>query len=314
MYFEYRSIEDMNKGIVSNLFKFPQNIDLIVGVPRSGMLPANLLALYLNKPYTDIDSFLEGRVYSTGQRGKYISKTDRSVVLIIDDSVSTGYAICKVKEKLKNKSLEYNFIYSTVFVAPGSEHLIDIYCEVVHLPRVFQWNLFHHKQFVNNACFDIDGVLCVNPPIDDDGEQYISYLKDAIPYIIPSHEIDTLVTCRLEKYREITENWLNTHHVRYKHLIMLNFNTKAERISWGKHGEYKGQVYKDSKNLLFVESSLSEAMKIAEVSNKIVYCTENFQMIYPHKTYNKFKGRYLSPILYNVKVFLYGILKKYLNK
>lgn len=57
MYIEYRSIVDMNNIIVKNLQKLPHDIDLVVGIPRSGMLPANLIALYLNKPFTDIDSF-----------------------------------------------------------------------------------------------------------------------------------------------------------------------------------------------------------------------------------------------------------------
>ncbi len=69
MYFEYRSIEDLNNAILTNLSLFQQQFDLIVGIPRSGMLPANLIALYLNKPFTDIDSFIEGRVYSSGERG-----------------------------------------------------------------------------------------------------------------------------------------------------------------------------------------------------------------------------------------------------
>ena len=46
----YRSFADMNNDLVRNLARFPHDVDLIVGIPRSGMLPANLLALYLNKP------------------------------------------------------------------------------------------------------------------------------------------------------------------------------------------------------------------------------------------------------------------------
>jgi len=52
----YRNISDLNKIILKKLSIIPRDIDLIVGVPRSGMMPANLLALYLNKPYTDLHS------------------------------------------------------------------------------------------------------------------------------------------------------------------------------------------------------------------------------------------------------------------
>ena len=44
-----------------NLSKIPHDIDLVVGVPRSGMLPATMIALALNKRLTDINSFAEGR-------------------------------------------------------------------------------------------------------------------------------------------------------------------------------------------------------------------------------------------------------------
>ena len=96
----------------------------------------------------------------------------------------------------------------------------------------------------------------------------IDYITHAIPYFIPTVEIDTLVTCRLEKYRPQTEKWLAANNIRYGHLIMLNLSSKEERIKWGKHGEYKGKIYKESKNKLFIESSLSEAMKISKISGK----------------------------------------------
>ena len=54
----YRNIRDLNNIILKKLSIIPRDFDLIVGVPRSGMLPANLLSLYLNRPYTDIHSFM----------------------------------------------------------------------------------------------------------------------------------------------------------------------------------------------------------------------------------------------------------------
>ena len=43
----YRNIDDLNHCILQHLSILPRDFDLIVGVPRSGMFPANLLALYL---------------------------------------------------------------------------------------------------------------------------------------------------------------------------------------------------------------------------------------------------------------------------
>ena len=291
MFFEYRSISDLNQAIIANLDKFPHDIDLIVGIPRSGMLPANLLALYLNKPYTDIDSFVEGRIYSSGERGQFIDRSKTRKVLVVDDSISSGGAKRKAEKKLEGIKDQYELLYAVVYAKSKSAHLIDIYCEIINSERIFQWNFIHHGSIIPYSCFDIDGVLCLNPPIDDDGPIYRDYIRNAPPYLIPSVEIDTLVSCRLEKYRDITEAWLRDNGVKYKHLIMLDLKTKEERLRWNRHGEYKGEVYKNTNNILFVESSLSEAKKICEISGKQVFCTENFTMLYNNKLKEERKDR-----------------------
>ena len=275
----YISFSDLNEFIIRNLHKFPHDIDFLVGIPRSGMLPANLLALYLNKPFTDIDSFVEGRVYGTGERGRFITPSNKMKVLVVDDSVASGNALKKSKEKLKVIGKEYELRYAAIIVTEESKELVDYYCEITPFPRVFQWNLFHHPDFIPNSCFDIDGVLCEDPPVDDDGSIYLNYIRNAIPKYIPTVEINTLVTCRLEKYREATEEWLQRHGVKYKHLIMLDMASKAERLAWGKHGKYKGEVFAKSDAEYFVESSLSQAKQIVRTAKKTVFCTEDFSML-----------------------------------
>lgn len=296
-YIEYRSIADMNDRIINNLYKFPHDVELIVGIPRSGMLPANMLALYMNKPFTDIDSFIEGRIYSSGERGRFIDNSSKKKVIVVDDSYLTGNALVKAKKKLESVADKYELIFAVIFTSSRGKDDVDVWCEVVENPRVFQWNFFHHKTIIGQSCMDIDGVLCQNPPVDDDGEQYIDYITHAIPYFIPSVEIDTLVSCRLEKYRPQTEAWLAANNVKYRNLVMLDLPSKEERIKWGKHGEYKGEIYKNSPNKLFIESSLAEANEICRVSGKQVFCTETFEMLYKHRTFNK-KGQKIKGLIY----------------
>lgn len=304
MYIEYRSIADLNNLIISNLGKFPHNIDLIVGIPRSGMLPANLLALYLNKPFTDIDSFVEGRIYASGERGAFINKTNTKQILVVDDSIYSGNALTKAKKKLAPIINDYDIKFAAIIASKEGSEIIDYFCEIIDTPRVFQWNIFHHNGYIPHSCFDIDGVLCQNPPIDDDGPLYREYITNAIPLYIPTLEIDTLVTCRLEKYRKETEEWLKKNNVRYKHLVMLNMKTKEDRIKWGKHGQYKGDIYKKSNNILFVESSLSEAIEISKISNKPVFCTETFTMINKHAKLKKKTYTYKQKIKKLIKSIL----------
>lgn len=282
MYLNFRSVGDMSKVILSNLSQFPHDIDLVVGIPRSGMLPANLIALYLNKPFTDIDSFAQGRIYASGDRGAFIDIRKSQKVLVVDDSINSGSALKRAKNKLHDfaaSNPNIKLLFGAVYATSASKNLVDIYCEILDGLRIFEWNLFHHPVIIPHSIFDIDGVLCPNPPVDDDGEKYLAYISEAPMLYKPTVKIDKLVSCRLEKYREVTEKWLAKNNVKYNELIMLPFNTKEERVKWGRHGFYKGEVYKKSDDLLFVESSLREAKQIFSVCKKPIFCTENFEMI-----------------------------------
>ena len=276
---QYRSISDLNNVIVNNINKFPKNIDLVVGVPRSGLLAANLIALYLNKPLSDIDSFLEDKCYTSGEREKYIGKIKYGNVLIVDDSINSGSAMKKIKEKLKNK-IPYKFIYAVVYGKSKSISNVDICLEIINDDRLFQWNIFHHS-YISQSCMDIDGVLCRDPKSEenDDAEKYRNFLLTAESKFIPTVKIKTLITCRLEKYRKETEEWLKRNNVQYENLIMLNLPNREARSKWNKYGEYKAEEYKKSSYKLFIESSLSEAKTIKAITNKPVFCTETMTML-----------------------------------
>ena len=276
----YKSFSDLNNCILHNILKFPKDIDLIVGVPRSGMLPANLLALYMNKPYTDLDSFIDGRIYNGGFRTSYIKYKQTKNILVIDDSISTGNALSKTKEKLKNIK-DYNLIYAVIYARTNVKHLVNVYCEIIDGDRIFQWNMFHHRKCLMESCLDIDGVLCrdPNPEENDDSENYYKFLLTAESKFIPTVKIKTLISCRLEKYRNETMFWLKKHNIEYENLILLNLPNKEARIKWGKYGEYKANEYKKPQYKFFIESSLKEAQIIKEKTSKPVFCIETMNLV-----------------------------------
>ena len=294
-FMRYVTVAELSKMIRQNLWKIPHDIDLVVGIPRSGMLPASMIALFLNTQLTDIDSFIEGKMFSNGlSRRDYIRTcTDIRKVLIVDDSISTGRALNNAKlklEKVQNKN--YEFLYIAAIASSFGASLVDACFEIVDDDRVFEWNLFHHA-IITDACVDIDGVLCCNPEIDDDGEKYLSFLSSAHPLFTPSPKIDTLISCRLEKYRTITEEWMKENSISYKKLVLLDLPDKTSRIKWGKHGEYKGEYYKNSNCKIFIESSYNEATIIAKVSHKPVICIETNELLFTHMAtpFKKFKRR-----------------------
>lgn len=287
----YVTIKELSDIIRRNLWKIPHDVDCVVGIPRSGMLPASMIALYLNTNLCDVESFLNGRCFEIGQSRPYMMRHNTiKKVLIVDDSVGAGGSMTQAKEKLKTVGNEYEFIFLAPIVTSIGEKYVDIFFEIIDESRIFEWNLFHHY-FLENACFDLDGVLCCDPIIDDDGEQYVHFLETAVPLFIPTAQINTIITCRLEKYRKQTEAWLTKYNINYKKLVMLDMPTKAARIKWGKHGEYKGEYYKKSECHLFIESSLHQARIIADISGKDVICIETNSIITSRMLEHKIKKR-----------------------
>ena len=291
----YRNVSDLNKIILKRLNVIPRDFDLIVGIPRSGMLPANLLALYLNRPYTDIHSFINGHIYKAGARGQFFDIKDFKKILVVDDSIASGSAMDKCKESLKHLEADFSISYCAIYVIPGKEKIVDYYFEIVPLPRYFQWNILNHTS-LEKACFDIDGVLCIDPTEEqnDDGEKYRDFILNAPPLFIPGSKIGTIVTSRLEKYRKETETWLAANNVKYNDLVLLDLPDKEARMRANSHAAHKAKTYASKPYVLFIESSLSQAIEINRIAKKPVLCTENFEMIFDAESvlYNLKSGKY----------------------
>lgn len=281
---EYRSIRDLNQTILKNLHRVPRDIDVIVGIPRSGLLAANMLALHLNLPLTDVRGLIERRVFEGGVRSKVgeakLNSLDRLKALVLDDSVDTGWQIRQTKARIEASGFNFDSVFGAIYANPYSAHNVDIHFEIVPQPRLFEWNLLHHN-ILERSCVDIDGVLCRDPTEEenDDGPNYREFVANVEPLFVPSVPIGWLVTSRLEKYRQLTEHWLDRHGVIYGELVMMNLPSKAARIAAGRYSKFKSDIYAATDAQLFIESSPLQAREIAMVTRRAVFCMATRQMV-----------------------------------
>lgn len=275
------TVAELNRDVVENIYRIPRNIDIVVGVPRSGMLVATMIALYMNKPLSDLDSFVQGRIYSVGDT----KDTSRNVTeytgikraLIVEDSSSSGNSIRKAREKLKAVDHEMEYTILVAYITKSTKSLVDLYFRIIPSPRCFEWNFMHHKIFMKEACVDIDGVLCMDPlpSENDDGKNYIKFIRNARTKYLPSAEIGWLVTSRLEKYREDTEYWLKKNKIEYQHLYMMNLDSAEERRRLGNHAKFKAEIYKNLHDARwFLESEPLQAKEIRKLTGKEVFCVD----------------------------------------
>jgi orotate phosphoribosyltransferase len=278
----YRSVASLDRLVLEWLCRLPRDLDVIVGVPRSGMLVANLLALHLNLPMTDVEGLLHSRLISFSGRTKPIDLRKPRKVLVVDDALSTGRQLEQVRKRIAEAGLAHEILYAAAYVRPGAEARVDFYGEHLDDPQLFEWNVMHHPVLLG-SCLDIDGVLCADTDAetDVDEQRYCRFLEQAAPMVIPTMPIGWLVTARLEKYRRQTEQWLLKHGVHYRELIMWDLADHAARSHGMSHGEYKAGVYRATNADLFIESSAGQAVEIADLSGRRVLCMATREMVVP---------------------------------
>lgn len=299
----YKSYSDLSLDILQEIYKVSPEVQLILGVPRSGMIPAYMIAAQLNLPVVSLDEFLNGEKGSRGNRPIGVEITEIKNILVVDDSYATGSALQKVKERLKIFNQEFNIKYTVVYSAIKNLDEVDFYFKYLPLPRVFQWNYKNHL-ISKDSCYDIDGVLCVDPTDkqNDDGVLYIEFLLNAKPLFIPQYPISCLVTSRLEKYRSQTEHWLKKHQVIYDELIMLDLPDAITRRKLGIHSKFKAKVFVERNESYFIESNWSQAKDIFKLSKKPVFCIENdvlinsYTDIIKHENDAKYSNRFFNDV------------------
>lgn len=272
----YTSIADLADTIRRNLWKVPNDIRLIVGVPRSGLMAALMVGEFLHKPVIDLDGYLCSRTPFAGGRGKHMRPAGNRV-LVLDDTVFSGRSIEAVRKMVGKRD---NVLYGCIY-AEG-EHatdFVDLYFENNYNPDVkpwhlYEWNILHHGAKLSEACmFDLDGVLCAEPPDERDTEHYENYIANATPLVVPTTKIGAIVTFRKEKYRDITKRWLQRNGIEYGELVMCK---EGQRRTSMDAARYKACIYGQSQwAWMFVESNALQASTIAEITGKQAFCYTN---------------------------------------
>ena len=254
------------------------NLKGVIGIPRSGMFPASMIAMWLNLPIYHVDALGSPRPLSAASRFggvrmlKY--KGSNGSLLVVDDTIYSGKSIKNFMPRMTE-----DFYTCCVYFRPESEFKPDFYARELNAPHLLEWNLFNSTH-TKNTLFDFDGILCPNVPqeVCKDEDKYIDYISTVEPFYhrIPNTSCAGIVTARLEKYRDITENWLKKYGINYGFLKMYPTEDEAKRDK--NHVEeastFKANAFLESDAKFFIESEISEAIRIRKKTGKFVICPE----------------------------------------
>jgi uncharacterized HAD superfamily protein/adenine/guanine phosphoribosyltransferase-like PRPP-binding protein len=282
----YMSFAEMSENVRAGSHRVSRDVDLIVGIPRSGMIPAYLLGLYRNLPVVDLPTFIKGGNPENG--GRNMQSDSRTIhdarnILLVDDSILSGSSMRTGVNRIREAGFSGEVTTCAVVVEPSRTEYVDLSFCAMPTPRFFEWNAFHHSYIVESACMDMDGVICVdpNPEDNDDGPRYRNFLETAALKCRPTGHIGYIVSSRLGKYRCATESWLSRNRIDYGELILLEGATAKERNKLRLHAPFKARIYTEKNSPIFFESDAKQAEEIAKLSGKPVLCVESMQMDYP---------------------------------
>ena len=249
---------------------FDETYDVVVGVPRSGLVVASIVATKLGKPLSTPDQFPENI-----WKSKKIASPQQIKILLIDDSVASGKSLTEAHNNLLKKIDNTNVTVTTaaLIVDPEKTSIVDMFYKEIPKPRIFEWNLMHADKGV--LAVDMDGVLCADPPelVERDTAAYIAWMQSVRPYLIPAFPIDVIITSRLEKYRKETEAWLLKHGVTYKKLVMWDLAHHTQRKE-GNRARHKVETLLAVKPFMYWESSQKDAEYIFEKTKIPVWCVD----------------------------------------
>lgn len=258
---EWRTYDDLVSRCRASLHRVRAFApDIIVGIPRSGMLPASIIATSLNIPLADLHSFCAGVAWKW--RNEVVTGGAFKHALIVDDASGYGKTM---RHAIETMPTGVRVSSCAVYGTQEASKMLDLCFEVCPKPRKFEWN-FWRDGYLGQTAVDIDGVLCVDPTREQ-RKNSVFYRHDAIPLYLPTKPVAAIITGRNEKWRSETEHWLIDHGVEYGKLYMSTGDYS--------HQEHKAMVYASIDAQLFVESETDQSEFINIKTGKPVLCSKN---------------------------------------
>jgi len=274
---KFVTISNLVDDCIQKLIPKLHDMDIsgIVAVPRSGFLPASICATILNVPlYTLSDGKLiicNSLSEFGGWRMKAYEKGSGKL-LLLDDTIFTGNTLEKIKI-----FFDEPYYSGVLYAKPDATDTVDVFGEELDIPHLLEWHFFN-SDFVERTLFDLDGIFSPNVPMSCciDNDKYEEYISSVEPFYhrLPKakYKLKAIVTGRADRFRKITEQWLEKYNIEYENLIM--FPSERERERNRDHiqqvGKHKADHHRKLNSTYFMESEESEGLVIRTLSRKKV--------------------------------------------
>lgn len=245
-----------------------RGIDGVVGIARSGVLPAAIVAQNLHVPLFVFSPKSSSVTYIGGGSRLEESFPSPDRLVLIDDTCASGQSLAYASNVTGIG--RGAVVYTTAAAAPR----LFAYARILDLPHILEWN-FWNSLYVSCVTTDLDGVLCPDPTEEDvaDEERYRRWAENVQPWEGPRRSpVLAIISARPEWLRDITTRWLAKHGFKYKELILAPEFTR----DWRSQIDWKAKVLEEKRPLIYIESSreIADALRARVRSYVIILCIE----------------------------------------
>jgi orotate phosphoribosyltransferase len=294
----YRSVEQLNRLVSSWVSAGgAEPYDVVVGIPRSGMLAGSLIALAAHLPLTDLRSAGAGLPPQGGLRSPR-AESGAQRLLVVDDTVNSGANMQLVRQQLAASPHVDLAAVTTMaaFASPRGRRHVDLCLETVDWPRVFEWNVLHQPEVLAGACVDADGLLWPAPaaagPCDSSGpgqtgwpgQEGAGAVSTGAGGYRPSARVGVVVALEppggvAEVRARLAERGVDAAEV----VVVAAPAADAVGACCGTVAA-KSRLYRERQATLYYCSAYCRAVGIANGSGRPVYWTTGARMVYPGST------------------------------
>lgn len=194
----------------------PKDIDLVVGIPRSGLLFADMIALSLAKPLATPETLAEGGPWVSE---RFTVPEQIASVLLVDDSVDTGESMADAVDEVRNALPGARVTTAVLIGRKEQKASVDHIFRMIPQPRLFEWDLMHQKK-VGHVAVVLEGVIAPARPTDLPDTEYAKWLDDTGPGRIPIYLVDTVIAYGPEGAEGSVATYLDRHGVDFGRILM----------------------------------------------------------------------------------------------
>lgn len=248
--------------------KLPGNVSGIVGVPRSGMLPAAAIATQLHVPLLELAGNEVRPCATHSSRGSMLVRAPGPVV-VVDDTIYSGAAMERARQALRGRPA----LFAAVYVHHAQAHRVNHYGAILPPPHLLEWNFPNHGPYWGSYAPELAPIYRGGVASDLDGvilHDVESGGTPGRPYLIPrAHPCKLIVTGRQERHRGATEQQLRDWGAKWERLEML---PDSEPFTAQVAARHKAHHFGASNCGLFIESCPAQAEEIHRIAGRPVIC------------------------------------------